>query len=490
MASRARLSIPPPPPREEWPYHKPAWSSVSTLFIREGDRRMEAETFLSRGYGIRVAIKSQTGWVAFSTRARVWQPSRLKGIQLGAGVGTAFLSATQVFNCHPRPRKWLALERTNEAAQRFVRQGQILVTRSGAVGRPTLTFSPHLGVVISDDLLRVDVINKADHGWIYAYLRTPTARAMMSSVKYGHVIKHLEPSHLDVLPLPDVSEKCRQRFNSAAAEIVELRGRAYAATIAAEKLFSAALGTFQTVITGENGFVVSSMANCFAGARRLDATRHNPVAGAIVAHIAARGSAVRSLFDCGYRVWVPGRYKRVPAVDGIVFVDSGDLFDINPDLLKRYADCGFGDEFHGRVEPGWLLLASSGQTYGIVGNAVLSTDFYTGKVIANHVIRIAPRVEKPAPAGYVLTALTHPIFGRPLVKSYAFGSSVPEIAPEDIERFPIVRLPPNEEVAIARLAEESADLRGKADILENKLTEEAESILERFVAGEKSDLKN
>ena len=82
---------------------------MDALIIREGERRMEAETFLSRGYGIRVAIKSQTGWVAFSTRARVWQPSRLKGIQVSAEVGTPFLSATQVFNVHPRPRKWLAL---------------------------------------------------------------------------------------------------------------------------------------------------------------------------------------------------------------------------------------------------------------------------------------------------------------------------------------------------------------------------------------------
>ena len=142
------------------------------------------------------------------------------------------------------------------------------------------------------------------------------------------------------------------------------------------------------------------------------------------------------------------------------------------------------------MESGWLLVASSGQTYGIVGSAVLATGFYTDKVIANHVIRIAPRIEKRAPAGYVLTALTHPIFGRPLVKSYAFGSSVPEIAPEDIKRFPIVRLSRSEEAVIARLAEESADLRAKADILENKLTEEAEGILGRFIAGDKSDLKN
>ena len=237
---------------------------------------MEAETFLSRGYGIRVAIKSQTGWVAFSTRARVWQPSRLKGIQVSAEVGTPFLSATQVFNVHPRPRKWLALARTREAANRIVQRGQILVTCSGAVGRATLAFEPHLKTLITHDLLRVDATDRVNEGWLYAYLRSPTARAMMASVKYGHIIKHLEPSHLDALPIPDVNEAWQQHFTCSLAEILNMRGRAHAATIAAEKLFSAALGGFQTVATGENGFVVPSMVNCFAGARRLDATRHNP----------------------------------------------------------------------------------------------------------------------------------------------------------------------------------------------------------------------
>src|SRR5438067_1518639 len=234
---------------------------------------MEAETFLSRGYGIRVAIKSQTGWVAFSTRARVWQPSRLKGIQVSAEVGTPFLSATQVFNVHPRPRKWLALARTREAANRIVQRGQILVTCSGAVGRATLAFEPHLKTLITHDLLRVDATDRVNEGWLYAYLRSPTARAMMASVKYGHIIKHLEPSHLDALPIPDVNEAWQQHFTCSLAEILNMRGRAHAATIAAEKLFSAALGGFQTVATGENGFVVPSMVNCFAGARRLDATR-------------------------------------------------------------------------------------------------------------------------------------------------------------------------------------------------------------------------
>jgi hypothetical protein len=135
-------------------------------------------------------------------------------------------------------------------------------------------------------------------------------------------------------------------------------------------------------------------------------------------------------------------------------------------------------------------MASSGQTYGIIGGAVLANEFHRGKVIANHVIRLAATPKANVRAGYLLTALSHRNLGRPVVKSYAFGSSVPEIAPEDIEEFPIVRLRNVKENAIADLAERSAELRAQADLLENEIATEAEALLGRFIAGENLALKN
>ena len=66
---------------------------------------------------------------------------------------------------------------------------------------------------------------------------------------------------------------------------------------------------------------------------------------------------------------VPGRYKRIPAEDGVIYRDSADLLEVYPDLTKRFADCRFGDEFGGRVRNGWILIPCSGQVYGIIGTA-------------------------------------------------------------------------------------------------------------------------
>ena len=112
---------------------------------------MEAENYLSSGYGLRLAIQERAmGWQPFRNYARVWQPSRLKGIQVGPDFGTPFLAATQVFDIRPVPRKWLSIERTHEASDRFVTPGTIVVTCSGAVGRATLAHAPHDKVLISE----------------------------------------------------------------------------------------------------------------------------------------------------------------------------------------------------------------------------------------------------------------------------------------------------------------------------------------------------
>ena len=174
---------------------------------------MEAETYLSSGFGIRTAIESKAaGWTRFDVLAKVWMPNRLTGILVSPEYGKPFLSATQVFDARPFPRKYLAAELMSGAKHCFVDDGIILVTRSGSVGHATISHAVHRGIVISDDLLRVTAIEEKQAGWIYAYLHTPHSRAMCKSAHYGHMIKHLEPSHLDALPIPTVDDDTAKGF--------------------------------------------------------------------------------------------------------------------------------------------------------------------------------------------------------------------------------------------------------------------------------------
>lgn len=444
---------------------------------------MEAESFLSSGYGLRVAIQERAaGWQRLSHFADVWQPSRLKGIQVGPEFGIPFLAATQVYDIRPVPRKWLALEKTHEAQDRFVTPGLILVTCSGAVGRATLAHAPHENTLISHDLLRVTPKDGAQWGWIYAYLRSPQARAMMATAKYGHMIKHLEIAHLNALPVPVVREKLARNFHKHTAEILDLRNHAHRLSLDAEARFERALGPSDVKDWGEQGYGIRASA-LFTGRRRFEGVFHNPGAATIRRHLAKHGSGFTTLQSAGFDVWVPNRYKRIPAGDGVPYYDSADLLEVAPDVSKRFADCNFGDRFRGRVKSGWLLMPSSGQVYGIIGSVVLAGAALDGQVVSNHVIRVAPRQGSKIRNGYLLTALAHPRLGRPLVKALPFGSSVPEIDAAELESFAVVRLSAKEETAIADLAEQAASLRADADVKERALATAAGELIDEFVAG-------
>lgn len=450
---------------------------------------MEAENYLASGYGIRLAMEARkTGWLPMGELANVWQPSRLKGIQVSPDYGAPFLAATQVFDQRPVPRKFLSLDRTDNSAERFVTNGMILVTCSGNVGRATLAHAPHKNILISHDLLRVDPRQEKLWGWLYAFLRAPQIRAMMSAVQYGHVIKHLEVSHLNALPMPVLRDDLLEEFNRQVQAVLDHRNRAHELALAAEVRFEQCFGPLKITDNGETGFNVRASSALFANRRRFDALPHNPVVKAIRKHLAKGAKGFTKLVDAGFTVWIPNRFKRVPAVDGVGLLDSSDLFEINPDVTKRIADGNFGYMHITRVKAGWLLLARSGQIYGLNGTLTLATEAHEGYIVSEHIIRIVPPDKPSIRAGYLCAALSHPDLGRPIMKSLPYGSSIPETEVADVEQLEIVRLSPVEENTIADLTEEASALRAKADILENDLTTDAEAILDRYMAGDTQDV--
>jgi hypothetical protein len=132
------------------------------------------------------------------------------------------------------------------------------------------------------------------------------------------------------------------------------------------------------------------------------------------------------------------------------------------------------------VKPGWLVMACSGQTYGLNGSVALVTDRQSHCFFSHDIIRICPSTDKIRP-GYLLVVLGHPRFGRPLVIRNAYGSSIPHLEPDDVSDTPIVRLKRTDEDRIADLAEEAVALRDEADRLENRLTDDAERLISEFV---------
>jgi type I restriction enzyme S subunit len=464
------------------PLSELTWGVTQAALLAHGERRLEAETYLSDGYGLRAAIEARgSGWQPLGDLAKVWQPNRLKGIVVPPGSGTPFLAAGQVFESRPMARKWLSLAKTPHAAERFVESRTILISCSGNVGRVTMTYKPHLGSLITHDLMRVEPQDNGLNGWLYAFFRTSTFRLIATGEHYGHVIKHLEVAHLNALPVVTVDDDAASRFQSRVSRIFAQRDEAYDLIAEAEAIYSAALDLDASAASLEAPFSVQA-SGITNGRRRLDAFYHNPLVEQICKAQSEHGNDVVSLADLTSRIWWPGRFKRIFGDNGTPYVSAEDLFDLNP-IISKHVYAGLvknRDDYF--LQPEWLVLVRSGQTYGLNGSVRLVGGRLTKFFVSEDLIRIAPEPELVRP-GYLLCALSHHRLGRPLVIRNAYGTSIPHLEPLDVATIPVPRFDTTLETEIADRMERAIRLQADADELEDDITAEAEEIVRQFMRG-------
>jgi type I restriction enzyme S subunit len=457
------------------------FASLPITMLAKGDRRLESETYLTGGYAIRRQI--ETSGIAHSPMiqlAKIWQPSRLKGITVAQEHGVPFFTATQVFDIRPSARKWLALDRIESPESLYIKRGWILVTRSGNVGETIIAYSPHQNALISDDLLRVQVREDSYRGYLYTFIRSRFGCSMLRSNQYGSIIKHLEPEHLFDIPVPLVNEDILRETNSRIEKVFQLRDEAFALTQSAESRYANEIGVVLQDPGEETGYTVNAM-EVFHRTRRIDGYHYNPKAKVLLQALQSIGKPIQPLSSLVEQIILPNRFKRgVPSRQGIPYLDSEDIFKVNPEITKFIPEVTKKDADSYYVQAGWILLARSGQIYGINGSTMLATKWHERKIISEHIIRIAPNPHEIC-SGYLQMALGHPTFGRPLVLRLAFGTEVPEIAPDDLKDFPVIRLKPSAEDEVAQCVERASHLRMQADEEENAAVQFVEKQIGRML---------
>ena len=85
------------------------------------------------------------------------------------------------------------------------KEGELLITRSGSVGR-VLYVTKHLdGKLISDDLIHIRISDKNLLYYVYVVLKNELGQHQMMKNEYGSIQKHLEPAHIRevIIPIPD-----------------------------------------------------------------------------------------------------------------------------------------------------------------------------------------------------------------------------------------------------------------------------------------------
>lgn len=453
---------------------------VRVSAILGGDIRLEASTYLREGYGLTRLAKQVPGHTSLGELADIWQPSRLTGYTVPEGKGLPFLAAGQVFEDFPRVRKWLAKPFVPQLESRYVDRSWLLLTCSGVVGNVTAVYPHHLNTVITHDLLRIVPKNPAEYGWLYAYMKTQFFMQVAQAAQYGHMIKHIEVAHASAFPVIMPEGAVRREIGDKAVKAIRLRTRAWDLRDNAFTLFEKYMNACQLdeLQPGDVNAGLISVSAVLPNRMRLDADSYVGTIGEIDKLIDEHewnylGDIVASIAE-------PPRFKRLYGNSDVPFVGISELFDVNARPTKYIYAKLVKDWQQYVLKPGVLVMARSGQKYGILGHVLMLTENHANMMGSEHLTRILPD-ENRMRSGYLLAFLNDPLIGRPSVVRHAYGTSVPELAPGDLKRIRVPRFGEEKEAAIADLMDESVRLSAEADRTENDAIRLAQNQIETAI---------
>ncbi|MDR0593438.1 MAG: hypothetical protein LBG60_09360 [Bifidobacteriaceae bacterium] len=461
----------------------PLTALVPASLLFGGERRMEARSYLSDGYGIGQRIAALPATARFGQLADVWQPPRLKGYAVPEGKGTPFLSAGQAFELRPRARKWLSEATVPHYNRRLVEAGWLLLSCSGQVGRVTAVYPHHAGKVMTHDLLRLVPENASDYGWLYAYMRTPQFLSVARAAQYGAMIKHLDPGHVNALPVPLPPPSVRRRVGQLAERAVGARREASALLDRADRLYEALINPAGVALPSRDWGPVPAR-RLFEGRRRLDGQHWAPRVKAVEALLAGAAThGVDTVAGVTRRVELGNRFKRSFGPKGTPYYSASDLFDVNASATKRVYAGLLKDASPYYLRAGWIVMACSGQAYGLLGRSLVLGEQHEGVFGSHDLIRIEPDPVSIR-TGYLQTVLSNETYGRLLVVRHAFGTTVPHLDPVDIRAVPVPRFSRDREAEVADSSEQAFAKSAEADRLENLATRQAAEAIQALL-GEK-----
>ena len=152
-----------------------------------------------------------------------YHPCRFKRIYVSKNDGKPFYLPSQLTEINPKPTKYISSKTYNTLAGVEVVPNNLLITRSGTIGKCTISSKVNIGKIYSDDVIRVGFQGEFDLGYVYAFLQTEIGQQILQTNNYGAVIQHIEPEHLQNVIIPSAPEALKKEIHELVIASYDLR---------------------------------------------------------------------------------------------------------------------------------------------------------------------------------------------------------------------------------------------------------------------------
>lgn len=170
------------------------------------NKRFEASFHISEGKDIDKYIKEHYEWKSLGeVCSNISRPDIFKRYYVKNGI--TFLGGADIFLATPNSEKRLSKTKTENISQLAIKEGTILLPRSGTIGNVAWAHAGHAQKLASEHVIRLLPNDILRAGYVYAFLASKYGKLLIQRYIFGSVIQHVEPPHLKLIPVPIIDQK-------------------------------------------------------------------------------------------------------------------------------------------------------------------------------------------------------------------------------------------------------------------------------------------
>ena len=424
------------------------WTTVNLEEVVETSYRLEAGVYGTEGKQARQDL-GRCKWDVVRLGDKLIEETfylgRFKRVYVEEKNGVPFILPSQMTEVYPKASKFISPTTDIDIESTRVERGQVLLTRSGTIGVVSYVSKTLENQSLSDDVIRIKATEYS--GYIYTYLKSKIGRLLVETNNYGAVIKHIEPEHLNAIPIPNPPPILKQEIHNLVEESFKLRDESNELLDAAQILLKEALELPSIEVLNEQakqfdetGGVLNYSIPSSEVFDRLDGSYYVPVIDVIGQHIAKTAKQVVKVGDnrMSQSVTLPERFKRIYVEEGygVVFFGGKQLHELDPSN-KKYLSIGkHGDRIGNdlKIHTNMTLITRS----GTIAKVSIVPKHWEGWIPNEHVIRVVPSNDEIA--GYLYAWLSSN-YAYPLILRHTYGAVVDEINDEQVSEIvvPLLR---------------------------------------------------
>lgn len=387
-----------------------------------------------------------------------------------------FIGSSEMLDINPRPVKFLI---KSESSQFSVKEGCILLSRSGTIGNVTFVNKTLSKLLVSEHAIRIEPI--AFGGYIYSYLKTTIGKTLIKANTFGAVIDEIEPEHLKNIIIPDAPESIKQDIHDLIITSFNLRDQSNDLIENAEKMLYQELQLppieelkptyFDKTVDLRNYTTRLSSLDL-----RLDCSYHVPLIHLVEKVMTKYSKEIVTIDDISKNIILAGVFKRiyVDKNNGIPFLGGRDITQLNPQVEKYLSKTKHDNRIKQELEvfENYILISDR----GTIGKVQIVPKHWERWAVSQNIIKVIPINNDIA--GYLYCFLNSD-YGQVLIKKEIYGSVIDMIDNNSVSKIKVPLLK-NElkQQEINNMVLQANDLRYQAYLKEQEAIKMMDDVIE------------